>query len=318
MKRIAVLLLLVAVAACKKTESIATDTATPPPSLPAGYQVRAAAPPPLPPPAAMSDEAGSPAGVNGAAMSTTPTPTIPAAPQLPRMMIRTATITMIVGDTTAVIDRITSAVEGNGGYINDSKVWREGEQLRATLSLRVPAARLTPALAAIRRLAVRVQSENVSGTEVTQEYVDLASRLRNLEATEVELRELLRSVREKTRRASDVLEVYQQLVQIRDQIEATKGRMQYLGQMSAFSTINLELVPDAIAKPVVEPGWQPVVVMKDAGRSLVNMLKFLATALIWIVIYIVPVVAIFCLIAWALWNLLRRRMGGWKTSASQS
>ncbi|HKO56530.1 MAG TPA: DUF4349 domain-containing protein [Thermoanaerobaculia bacterium] len=320
MKRIAVLLLLVAVAACKKEKSGVTDTAPPPPPpSPAAYQVRAPAPPTADAQAVTSsDEEGSPAGVAVGLPKAAPTPTIPAAPQLPRMMIRTATITMIVGDTSAVIDRITSAIEGNGGYVNDSKIWREGEQLRATLSLRVPAARLTPALAAIRRLAVRVQSENVSSTEVTQEYVDLASRLRNLEATETELRELLKSVREKTRRASDVLEVYQELVEIRDQIEQTKGRMQYLGQMSAFSTINLELVPDAIAKPVVEPGWQPVVVMKDAGRSLVNALKFLATAIIWIVIYIVPVVFIFCLFAWVAWKLLRRRMSGWKTSAPQS
>jgi hypothetical protein len=222
------------------------------------------------------------------------------------MMIRTATVTMIVGDTSAVIDRITRAIEANGGYINDSKIWREGEQVRATLSLRVPSLRLTPALAAIRSLAVRVQSENVSSTEVTQEYVDLAAGLRNLEATEKELRELLTVVRQKTGRASDILEVYQELVEIRSQIETTKGRMQYLSQLSAFSTINLELVPDAIAKPVVEPGWQPVVVMRDAGRSLVNALKFLATALIWIVIYIVPVVSIFVLCAYAAWKMLRR------------
>ncbi|HEV7922753.1 MAG TPA: DUF4349 domain-containing protein [Thermoanaerobaculia bacterium] len=307
MKRIAVLLLLLAAVACKKEEVVKNDPAAAP-QLPVGFQVRSPAPPPADASTVMSDESASSPGVVGGAAPPVPTAAaVPPTPQLPRMMIRTATISMVVGDTGAVIDRITSAVEANGGYINDSKIWRDGEQLRATLSLRVPAARLTPTLAAIRHLAVRVQSENVSSTEVTQEYVDLSSRLRNLEATETELRELLTSVREKTKRASDVLEVYQQLVEIRNQIETTKGRMQYLGQLSAFSTINLELVPDAIAKPVVEPGWQPVVVMKDAGRSLVNALKFLATALIWLVIYVVPVVGIFLLLAYAGWKMVRRR-----------
>lgn len=305
MKRFAVLLLLLAAVACKKQESIATDTAPPPPQLPAGFEVRAAAPPPGPP-AVMANDSAVPAGVGATSAAPLPSASIPATPQLPRMMIRTATITMVVGDTSAVIDRITNAVEANGGYVNDSKIWRDGEQLRAQLSLRVPAARLTAALAAIRSLAVRVQSENVSSTEVTQEYVDLASRLRNLEATETELRALLTAVREKSGRASDVLEIYQQLVEIRNQIETAKGRMQYLSQLSAFSTINLELVPDVLAKPVIEPGWQPVVVMKDAGRSLVNALKFLATALIWIVIYVVPVVGIFVIAAYAAWKMLRR------------
>jgi hypothetical protein len=304
MKRIAVLLLLLTAVACKK-ESVATDSATPPPQLPAGFQVRAPAPPPAAP-ALMADESALPAGVAATSAAPLPSASIPPAPQLQRMMIRTATVSMVVGDTSAVMDRITRAVEANGGYINDSKIWRDGEQLRAQLSLRVPAARLTAALAAIRSLAVRVQSENVSSTEVTQEYVDLASRLRNLEAAETELRALLTSVRQKTGSASDVLQIYQQLVEIRNQIETAKGRMQYLSQLSAFSTINLELVPDVLAKPVIEPGWQPLVVMKDAGRSLVNALKFLATDLIWIVIYLVPVAGIFVLAAYAAWKMLRR------------
>ncbi|MBV9492776.1 MAG: DUF4349 domain-containing protein [Acidobacteria bacterium] len=296
MRRFFALLLLLAALACKKEERAMEPN-------------QIASPPPVPPPpqteALRAQVATDGADASGAAIAPA---TVPAAPAIPRMMIRTATITMVVGDTSAVIDKITRAIEANGGYVNDSKIWRDGEQLRATLSLRVPAARLTPSLAAVRQLAVRVQSENVSSTEVTQEYVDLASRLRNLEAAENELRQLLAEVRVKTKRAGDVLEIYQQLVEIRNQIEQTKGRMQYLSQMSALSTINLELIPDAIAKPVVEPGWQPLVIVKDAGRSLVNALKGIATALIWIAIYLLPVVAIFVLAAYGVWKVLRRLM----------
>lgn len=299
MRRFVVLLsLLLAVAACKKEER-AADVSS----------IAAPAPPPPPQAEALRAQVATDTEAPGGAPAVgglAPAPNVPAAPAVPRMMIRTATITMVVGDTSAVIDQITRAIEANGGYVNDSKIWRDGEQLRATLSLRVPAARLTPSLAAVRKLAVRVQSENVSSTEVTQEYVDLASRLRNLEAAENELRQLLAEVRVKTKRAGDVLEIYQQLVEIRNQIEQTKGRMQYLSQMSAFSTINLELVPDAIAKPVVEPGWQPLVIVKDAGRSLVNALKGIATALIWIVIYLLPVVGIFVLAGYVVWKVLRR------------
>jgi glycine cleavage system regulatory protein len=230
-----------------------------------------------------------------------------------RMIIRTATVSMVVGDTLQIIDRLTAAVEANGGYVNDSKIWREGEQTRATLSLRVPAAQLTQTLAAVRKLAVRVQSENVSSEEVTQEYVDLGAELRNDEAAEVELRELMTEIRQRAKKAQDVLEIHEQLRTVRASIEKTKGRMQYLSQMSSYSTINLELVPDAIAKPVVEPGWQPVLAVKDASRALVSMLQSLAVSAIWIAIYVLPLLAIFALglaIVWRVLVVLKRRTSG--------
>lgn len=238
----------------------------------------------------------------------------PAPPQrMPRMIIRTATVSMVVGDTLAIIDRITAAVETNGGYVNDSKIWRDGDQTRATLSLRVPAPQLTQTLAAVRKLAVRVQSETISSDEVTQEYVDLAAQLRNDEAAEVELRQLLTEIRVRTKRAADVLEIHEQLRTIRASIEKTRGRMEYLSQMSSYSTINLELVPDAIAKPVVEPGWQPLAVVRDASRSLVTALQSLASTGIWIAIYILPMLVLFAIAVAILWRILvvvKRRTSG--------
>jgi hypothetical protein len=235
------------------------------------------------------------------------------AQRMPRMIIRTATITMVVGDTLQIVDRISAAVEANGGYVNDSKIWRDGEQTRATLSVRVPAPQLTQTLAAVRKLAVRVQSENVSSEEVTQEYVDLAAQLRNDEAAEVELRQLMTEIRQRAKKADDVLQIHEQLRTIRASIEKTKGRMVFLSQMSSYSTINLELIPDAIAKPVVEPGWQPVVAVRDASRALVSMLQSLATSAIWFVIYILPALLLLGLglaILWRVLLVLKRRTSG--------
>jgi hypothetical protein len=69
----------------------------------------------------------------------------------------------------------------------------------------------------------------------------LSAQLRNLEATEEELLVLLTEVREKTRRAEDVLAVHREVTNIRGQIEQIKGRMQYLERMTALATINVEL-----------------------------------------------------------------------------
>ena len=252
------------------------------------------------------------ASANGA-LAPPPPPQPQAQAQIQRMIIRSANISMIVDDTGGTIEKITAAGESVGGYVSDSRVWRDGEQLRGAITLRIPADRLSAALAVIRKLAVRINSETIGSQEVTQEYVDLESQLKNLEATEVELRQLMTTIRERSKKASEVLEMYQQLNSVRQQIEQIKGRMRYLSQMSAFANVQIELVPNALAKPVVEPGWQPLVIVKDASRSLVGALQTFASILIWIGIYILPVVTILGILVFLMWRLANI---AWKTRKS--
>jgi len=227
------------------------------------------------------------------------------APAPDRMIIRTANVTLVVRDTSAAMEKIIAAVEQSGGYVSGSNVWRDGEQTRGKLSLRIPNASLSQTLARIRGLAVRIENETITTDEVTQEYVDLGSQLRNLEAAETELRQLMTTIRVNSKKASEVLEMYQELSNIRGQIEQTRGRMRYLEQMTSFATINAELVPDAVMKPVVEAGWQPVAIAKDAARALTNVLKEIAAAGIWIVIYVVPVMLLVAIALLAAWRVLR-------------
>ena len=223
-----------------------------------------------------------------------------------RMIVRSAELRVVVADTTKAVSAATRAAEGVGGYVAGSQVWREGELLRARLTLRVPADKLSPALAQLRGIAKRVENETVSSEDVSEEFVDLGARLRNLEATEEELRQLLIVARQNARKASDVLEVHQHLTTVRGEIEQIKGRMRYLTQVAAMSSITVEMTPDALAQPVVEPGWQPLAVARDAARSLIAATQTAVNAAIWLVIYVLPIVAILALIALAARKVLRR------------
>jgi hypothetical protein len=235
-----------------------------------------------------------------------PSPIVAPTPKAPRMIVRTAEMRIVVADTTKAVDTVTKSVEAMGGFVSGSNIWREGELLRATLKLRVPADKLTSTLASIRTLATRVDNETIASEDVSQEYVDLESQVRNLEATEAELRELLVVARKNSRKAADVLEVHEQLTMIRGQIEQAKGRMRYLSQVTALSQISLDVLPDAIAKPVVEAGWQPFVIAKDAMRALVGALQSMATVGIWLVVYVVPIFGMLALLIVALWKIARR------------
>ena len=228
----------------------------------------------------------------------------------PRMIVRTADVKIIVADTAKSVDAITRSAEAAGGYVSGSNIWRDGELLRARLTLRVPADKLTATLAAIRAAAKRVENETVASEDVSQEAVDLESQVRNLEATEAELRELLKVARVSSKKAADVLEVHQQLTAVRGQIEQARGRMRYLSQVTAMSAIALDVTPDAIAQPVVEPGWQPLVAAKDASRALITLLQRVATATIWFVIYLLPILGTLFLAIAAAVKIARRGRAG--------
>lgn len=257
-------------------------------------------------PRAVMNAPAAPAAMEGAAAPAANVTAAPAA-DAERMIIRTAELSMIVSDTEPMLKSITALVVGAGGYVADAKTWRESEQLRARVTVRIPAEKLDSTLEAIKKLAVRIERESVGGKDVTEEFSDLNAQLVNLEATEKELRELLTEVRQKTQKAEDVLQVYQELTKVRGEIERLKGRMQYLSNQTALATATLDLIPDVLAKPVVEPGWRPLETLKNAGRALVNTLKGLVEVVIWLVVYLLPLLIVIA-IPIALFVLLIRRL----------
>jgi hypothetical protein len=146
---------------------------------------------------------------------------------------------------------------------------------------------------------------------VTEDFTDLESRLRNLETTEAELLELLKTRQEATGETEAILEVHRYLTEIRGQIEQIQGRMNYLSNLSAMATIHVNLTPDALARPITVGKWQPQGTAKDAIQALIEAVKFLVDALIWILLFIAPVLIILLLplflILRALWRWRRKR-----------
>jgi hypothetical protein len=226
------------------------------------------------------------------------------------MIIWTGDISLIVKDAGESLEEVEAIAKDLGGYVVNSSSWYQEEQLRARVTIRVPAGEFDTAMARLKDLAIKVENRNVSTQDVTEEYTDLDSRLRNLEATETELLELLTEVRERTGKAEDILAVHREVSNIRGQIEQVKGRMQYLEKMTAMATINIELIPDVLAKPIVVAGWRPTGTAANALRTLVKTLQVIVDAAIWVIIYVLPtlvVIAIPFFILWMVWRRWRRK-----------
>jgi len=154
-----------------------------------------------------------------------------------RMIVRTAEIALVVNDVAIALDRVADLAENLDGYVVSSKRWKEDERLVGIITIRVPAEDFGDTMESLRRLAVDVTHEDTSAKDVTEEYVDLSAKLKNLEATEEQYLRLM----EKAERVEDILNVQRELSKTRGEIEQTKGRMQYLERTSATSLIRVQL-----------------------------------------------------------------------------
>jgi len=220
-----------------------------------------------------------------------------------RMIIRTVNMSVIVQDTDATLDLVRNLAKQYNGYIAEANRWLVDDQPFASVTLRIPAEHLDEALSAVRDSAIRVENESSSGQDVTEEYIDLDARIRNLEAAEEELRALLTEVRKNRGKAEDILAIYRELTEIRGQIDTLKGRAQYLQRMSAMATINLTIRPKEVPPQIVEKArWNPLVTLNNALRGFVRVLQGLTDLLIYVLIFspfvLVPIAILWLLIRW--------------------
>jgi hypothetical protein len=231
-----------------------------------------------------------------------------------RLVIKNASLNIAVDDPEASMDRISTLAGDMGGYVVSANMYQtyleNGVKVpQASISIRVPAERLNETLTTIKaETAQPVISQNISSQDVTADYVDLESRLTNLMAAEEQLQQIMDSAV----RTEDVLSVYSQLTSIREQIEVIKGQMKYYEDAAELSLISVELVANESVQPLTSGGWQPVGVAKSAIQALINTVKFLANAGIWIVILIIPVMLLVfgppVLIIWAILRWRNKRI----------
>ncbi|MCB8943792.1 MAG: DUF4349 domain-containing protein [Ardenticatenaceae bacterium] len=221
-----------------------------------------------------------------------------------RLIIRTANLNLIVTDTEATIGAITEMVEANGGWVVNSSLYQYRDDAKSgDITVRVPVAGFNSAITAIKGLAMEVTSESSSGQDVTEEYVDLSSRLGNLEATADRVRNFL----DETQNVEEALAVNQELSRLEGEIEVIKGRMQYLSQSAGFSTITVNLTPDIATQPIDTETWRPGVVVRRSVETLVDALQGIANFLIEVVIVLGPLALIFGLPLWLIIRYAVRR-----------
>lgn len=200
-------------------------------------------------------------------------------PDIQRMVIKNGTLYIRVDDINQAEQQITLLAQQKGGYVVSTSSYGGGEARGSTIVFRVPAAQFEATMSDVEGIAKEVEQRSVSGEDVTEEFVDLGSRLKNLEATRDRLLDLL----EKANRVEDALSVNQALTEVQGEIEVIQGRMKYLQQSAALSTITAN-ISKVVTTPILpEDAWQPLEVARGAlngliafGQGLVNLAIVLA------------------------------------------
>jgi len=229
-----------------------------------------------------------------------------------RMMIYNANLEIAVEDPASTMDDVIAMAEEAGGFVVSSNIYQSysdsgRSQPRANVTVRVPAGQLDSIMAAIKDLTPDpkedVISENVSGQDVTAEYTDLESRLRNLEAAE----EALVALMEQAQDPEDVLDIFDELTYYRGEIEVVKGRMKYLEESAALSAISVEIISKESIQPIEIGGWEPKGTAKKAVETLINTAQFLADTAIWFGIFCLPFLIPLGIAIYFLVRLIKKR-----------
>lgn len=245
---------------------------------------------------------------------------VPAA-QVERIVIKNADLAIVVADVEGRMKNIQIMAEQMGGFVVSSNLYQSYtsdyvEVPEAQIVVRVPSEKLEEAMNQIKKDVVEVQSETVSGQDVTAEYVDLKSRLKNLEAAEAQLDEILKTATE----TEDVVNVFNQLVYYREQIELVKGQIKYYDEAAALSSISVRIIAEATVQPIVIGKWEPKGIALEAIQDLINFMQGFTEFLIRFVIFTLPALIIIAIPLYLLFigvRALARKLRGNKARKQQ-
>jgi len=249
----------------------------------------------------------------GPAMGESPMP--PTSPTvvkvaLTRKLIRDAWLTLLVQDVPKVAQQVRQVAEEFNGYVAESSQTRRPDgSWSAILTLRVPSENYHKALSRLQQLG-QVDDLREQVQDVTEEFVDLEARLRNLKRSEQHLLELLK----RTGKVGELLQVERELSLRRLEIERLEGRLRYLSHQVDFSTIRVTL-NEFRPRPVPGTAFSVPKVFADAFRAVVLILRGALVVAVWVLVFSIIWLPL-SLIAW--WTVRKLRPTERKVATSGS
>ena len=235
---------------------------------------------------------------------------------LDRMIIRTAQLSVEVQNIESALSKARDIAAGAGGFVSASNTHFETadkqDRMVADLTLQVRSDAADSAISQLRALG-KVTSESTGSQDVTDEYVDLDSNLRNLQATESAILKLM----DRATQIQDVLSLQRELTNVRGQIERIQGRKTYLERRTDMATITLSLrLPPVAPSEPLTGAWDPVSTALRGWQASLTVLRGVADVLIVVLAFSWWLLPVLALVAYIV--LHRRRAGSPVTITPES
>jgi uncharacterized protein DUF4349 len=222
-------------------------------------------------------------------------------------IVRTGTLQLTVADTTKALAAGRDLIRNLGGYIGGSQQERNGDEIVASVTYRIPVASWEDALNGLRGLGTEV-GEKTDAVEVTGQLVDLDARIRNLKASET----ALVGYAQNAPKVSDLLEIEARLTDTRGQIERLTAQQAQLSDQAAYATLTVTFGTDVVAVIQTSERWDPAAEVDRATATLIGMGQAVVSFLIVFAIVWVPLILVISIIG--LMALLVARRLGWRRS----
>jgi len=218
-----------------------------------------------------------------------------------RQVVKNDALTLLVSKAEGTAEQIKSIAAEFNGFVDEMNIYEVTDATKSgTVTIRVPAGKLDEAVKKIKTLAIKVEGETISATDVTAQYVDMEARLKNLQAEEAQYLTILK----KAKTVDDILKVTENLNWVRSDIESLQAQIKYLASQVEISSITVSLTEEADVQ-VWGIRWRPLFVIKQAFRSMLDGLSGYANAVIGFVL-ILPVLALWVVTAVAAIWVIRR------------
>jgi len=228
-------------------------------------------------------------------------------PQTPdiadKKVIKTGTIDMRVNSVETAIGEIKTIAVQNGGDEVSSDFSKNGTYKEGYITVKVPVNQYDKTFEQIKKIAPLVTHESSQAQDVTAQFIDLESRIKNKKQHE----EQLRSFFDKADKVDELIQIERELARVRTEIEQMEGQLKYLKDQTQYSTIDVTLSEDATV--VVSDAWRPMQVVKDSFNTLIDKSTTLINTVIRFTIASLPFIILFIIIAWFLYFTAKHIFG---------
>lgn len=220
-----------------------------------------------------------------------------------QMIIRNARLDIKVNDLEQTQLNIEKKVNEYEGYVVESTMYRENdEHMSAYMSIRIPEKYFQKFLTDTEEVATDVLERIVTGQDVTEDYVDLTSKLTSKRVVEERLITFLKDAK----KTEDLLKISTDLADVQEEIEVIVGKMNYLENQSSFATIDISMFEDRIIVPDIDN--KDLNTWENTKKQLATSFNFLLAAGSGFVVFFIgnlPIIILLFIIGVIVYRVIR-------------